>query len=105
MPSAPRQDGDRSLSSASRGIGRRTLLAGAAATVLGAAACRPVHQPPSAGPTVGSGTTATPPTPSAVTPVPSTGAGVRRRDWSALDRKLSGRLLRPDDSGYRAAVR
>ena len=40
-----------------------------------------------------------------MTPVPSTGTGVRRRDWSALDRKLSGRLLRPHDSGYRAAVR
>jgi hypothetical protein len=106
MPLAPRQGGDRSLSSASRGIGRRTLLAGAAATVLGAAACTDRStNPPSAGPTVASGATATPPTPSAVTPVPSTGTGVRRRDWSALDRKLSGRLLRPHDSGYRAAVR
>src|SRR5215213_9416864 len=107
MPSAPRQDRDRSVSSAGRRIGRRTLLAGAAATVLEAAACTDRStNPPSTGPMAPSGTTATPsPTPSAVTPVPSTGAGVRRRDWSALDRKLSGRLLRPDDGGYRAAVR
>ena len=105
MPSAPRQDPDRSLSSAGRRIGRRTFLAGAAATVLGASACTDRStNPPSAGPTVPSGTAAMPPTPSAVTPVPSTGAGVRRRDWSALDRKLLGRLLRPDDSGYQAAV-
>jgi FAD/FMN-containing dehydrogenase len=106
MPSAPRQDPDRSLSSAGRRIGRRTFLAAAAATVLGASACTDRStNPPSAGPTVPSGTAATPPTPSAVTPVPSTGAGVRRRDWLALDRKLLGRLLRPDDSGYQAAVR
>ena len=38
-PQLPRQDPDRSHSSAGRRIGRRTLLAGAAATVLGAAAC------------------------------------------------------------------
>ena len=113
MPSALRQDPDRSVSSAERRIGRRTLLVGAAVSLLGAATYRPVDQPPSAGPTAHSGTTATPPRasttpspmPSAATPVPSTGAGVRQRDWSALDRKLSGRLLRPDDSGYQAAVR
>ena len=106
MPSAPRHDPDRSISSGSPGIGRRTLLAAAAATVLGASACTDRStNPPSAARTVPSGTTATPATPSAVTPVPSTGAGVRPRDWSALDRKLSGRLLRPDDSGYQAAVR
>ena len=107
MPSAPRHDPDGSLSSAGRRIGRRTLLAAAAAAVLEAAACTDRStNPPSADPTAPSGTTATPsPTPSAVTPVPSTGASVRRRDWLALDRKLSGRLLRPDDSGYQAAVR
>lgn len=106
MASGPRHDPDRSLSSGSPGIGRRTLLAAAAATVLGASACTDRStNPPSAARTVPSGTTATPATPSAVTPVPSTGAGVRPRDWSALDRKLSGRLLRPDDSGYQAAVR
>jgi hypothetical protein len=106
MPSAPRQDPDGS-SSAGRRIGRRTLLAAAAAAVLEAAACTDRStNPPSADPTAPSGTTATPsPTPSAVTPVPSTGASVRRRDWLALDRKLSGRLLRPDDSGYQTAVR
>ena len=103
MPSAPRQVPNRSLSSGGPRIGRRTLLAAAAATVLGASACTDRStNPPSAAPTVPSGTTATlstpSPTPSAVTPVPSTGAGVRRLDWPALDRKLSGRLLLPEDS-------
>ena len=43
MPSAPRHDPDRSLSSGSPGIGRRALLAAAAASVLGASACtRPI---------------------------------------------------------------
>jgi hypothetical protein len=105
MSPAPRQDSEGFLSFAGGRIGRRRLLA-AAAAVLGVSACtdRSIN-PPSAGTTVGSGTTAGPPTPSVVTSVPSTGVGVWRRDWLALDRKLSGRLLRPDDSGYRAAVR
>jgi FAD/FMN-containing dehydrogenase len=108
MASAPRRDPDRSLSSAGRRIGRRTFLATTAATVLGVSACTDRStNPPSAGSTVRSGTAATPstPSPTASAAPPLTGAEVRRRDWSALDRKLLGRLLRPDDSGYRAAVR